>query len=146
MHLNRVFESFLLKFSIIVLNSIEQYLLDNIGRFNHVSWGNDELDIAVSSIIWTSRNLINDHISLKIVEKQITLKYGKHYAKLAESNEFGTVSENLITASNLKPSIEVSVEQLGKPGGILSEGSSSMRIIRSLFFGRLSVLRNTDAT
>ena len=46
-----------------------QYLLDNIGRFNHVSCGNDDLDIAVSSIVWTSRNLINDQISLKIVEK-----------------------------------------------------------------------------
>ena len=123
-----------------------QYLLDNIGRFNHVSCGNDDLDIAVSSIVWTSRNLINDQISLKIIEKQIILKYGKHYAKQAENNEFGTVSENLITALNLKPSIEVSVEQLGTPGGILRDGSSSIRIIRSLFFGRLSVLRNTDAT
>ena len=123
-----------------------QYLLDNIGRFNHVSCGNDDLDIAVSSIVWTSRNLINDQISLKIIEKQIISKYGKHYAKQAENNEFGTVSENLITALNLKPSIEVSVEQLGTPGGILRDGSSSIRIIRSLFFGRLSVLRNTDAT
>ena len=123
-----------------------QYLLDNIGRFNHVSCGNDDLDIAISSIVWTSRNLINDQISLKIVEKQIILKYGKHYAKLAENNEFGTVSKNLITALNLKPSIEVSIEQLGTPGGILREGSSSIRMIRSLFFGRLSVLRNTDAT
>ena len=123
-----------------------QYLLDNIGRFNHVSCGNDDLDIAVSSIVWTSRNLINDQISLKIVEKQIILKYGEHYAKLAENNESGTVSENLITALNLKPSIEVSIEQLGTPGGILREGSSSIRMIRSLFFGRLSVLRNTDAT
>ena len=123
-----------------------QYLLDEIGSFNHVSWGIDEFNIAVSSIIWTSRNLINDQISLKIVEKQIILKYGKQYAKLAENNEFGTVSENLITALNLKPSIEVSVEQLRTPGGILSEGSSSIRIIKSLFFGRLSVLRNTDAT
>ena len=128
------------------LESHCQYLLDNIGRFNHVSCGNDDLDIAVSSIVWTSRNLINDQISLKIVEKQIILKYGKHCAKLAENNEFGTVSENLITALNLKPSIEVSVEQLGTPGGILREGSSSIRMIRSLFFGRLSVLRNTDAT
>ena len=128
------------------LESHCQYLLDNLGSFNHVSCGNDDLHIAVSSIIWTSHNLINDQISLKIVEKQIVLKYGKHYAKLAESNELGTVSENLITASNLKPSIEVSVEQLGTPSGILSEGSSSIRIIRSLFFGRLSVLRNTDAT
>ena len=123
-----------------------QYLLDNIGRFNHVSCGNDDLDIAVSSIVWTSRNLINDQISLKIVEKQIILKYGKHYAKLAENNEFGTVSEHLIAALNLRRSIEVSVEQLGTPGGILREGSSSIRMIRSLFFGRLSVLRNTDAT
>ena len=123
-----------------------KYLLDNIGSFNHVSCGNDDLDIAVSSIVYTSRNLINDQISLKIVEKQIILKYGKHYAKLAENNEFGTVSENLITALNLRRSIEVSVEQLGTPGGILREGSSSIRIIRSLFFGRLSVLRNTDAT
>ena len=123
-----------------------KYLLDNIGSFNHVSCGNDDLDIAVSSIVYTSRNLINDQISLKIVEKQIILKYGKHYAKLAENNEFGTVSENLITALNLRRSIEVSVEQLGTPGGILREGSSSIRIIRSLFFGRLSVWRNTDAT
>ena len=123
-----------------------KYLLDNIGSFNRVSCANDDLDIAVSSIVYTSRNLIDDQISLKIVEKQITLKYGKHYAKLAENNEFGTVSENLITALNLRRSIEVSVEQLGTPGGILREGSSSIRIIRSLFFGRLSVLRNTDAT
>ena len=123
-----------------------QYLLDNIGSFNDVSCGNDDLDIAISSIVWTSRNLINDQISLKIVEQQIILKYGKHYAKLAENNEFGTVSETLINALNRKPSIEVSVEQLGTPGGVLREGSSTPRMIRSLFFGRLSVLRNTVAT
>lgn len=71
-------------------------LLARFGLIESIKYCDEGLVESVSSLIWAAPRLYADIQELKIIEDQLTLKYGKEFAKQARTNTSSTVNERLI--------------------------------------------------